>query len=451
MTRADDASGLTAPFISRDDLIATELAVGRDTDLVDVNALRKAAAAEVTAKTGQPTPPRQRKTRKNIRHARTREMLSRSRTACGGTKFEGSRAKQQRGISMQPFSYTSDPVRVLFGRGTLARIGEEVARLGKSRALLLSTPQQVADVRKLAATLGPVAVGVFSDATMHTPVEVTERAVALAASLKADCTIALGGGSTTGLGKAIALRTDMPQIVIPTTYAGSEATAIIGETRDGAKQTQRTLKVLPEVIVYDVDLTLSLPPNLTVTSGMNSIAHAIEALYAQDANPVTSLMAEECIRAVARALPRIAANPADAEARSDALYGAWLGGTCLNAVGMALHHKLCHTLGGTFDLPHAGVHTVIIPHATAYNAGAAPAVMAKIAAALGAETAAGGLYDLAASLKAPTSLEALGMKPGDLDRAADIAVKNPYWNPRPIDRAGIRALLEDAFHGRRPA
>ena len=182
--------------------------------------------------------------------------------------------------------------------------------------------------------------------------------------------MALGGGSTTGLGKAIALRTDLPQIVIPTTYAGSEATAIIGETKDGVKVTQRTLKVLPEVIVYDVDLNMTLPPALTATSGINAIAHAVEALYAQDQNPVTSLMAEEGIRALARALPVIVKEPGNVEARSDALYGAWLCGTCLNAVGMALHHKLCHTLGGSFDLPHAETHTVVLPHATAYNAAA---------------------------------------------------------------------------------
>ena len=352
---------------------------------------------------------------------------------------------------MTPFHFTSDPVRVIFGRGTLDKVGDEVRRLGRSRALLLSTPQQVGQVRDLAGRLGALAVGVFSDATMHTPVEVTERALAMVVELKADCTVALGGGSTTGLGKAIALRTDLPQIVIPTTYAGSEATAIIGETRDGVKATQRTLKVLPEVIVYDVDLTMTLPASMAATSGMNAIAHAIEALYAQDANPVTSLMAEECIRALARALPRIAANPGDLEARSDALYGAWLGGTCLNAVGMALHHKLCHTLGGSFDLPHAETHTVVIPHATAYNRVAAPAAMQRIAAALGAKDAAAGLFDLAVSLKAPTSLKSLGLREADLDRAADLAVKSPYWNPRPVDRAGIRALLDDAFHGRRPA
>jgi len=265
-----------------------------------------------------------------------------------------------------------------------------------------------------------------------------------------DCTVALGGGSTTGLGKAIALRTDLPQIVIPTTYAGSEATPILGETRDGLKTTQKSPKILPEVIVYDVDLTLTLPPGLSATSGMNAIAHAVEGLYTQDANPIVSLMAEEGIRALGAALPKIVRDPGDREARSDALYGAWLCGVVLGSVGMALHHKLCHTLGGTFDLPHAETHTVVLPHAAAYNAPAAPEAMARAARALGVKDAPQGLYDLAKGLGAPLALKDIGMPEAGLDRAADLAVANPYWNPRPIERAAIRALLDDAFHGRRP-
>jgi len=351
---------------------------------------------------------------------------------------------------MQPFQFTSDPVRVIFGRGTSSKVADEVRWLGCSRALVLSTPQQKADGERLAKSLGALCAGTFHDATMHTPTDVTERAMALVRELGVDCTVALGGGSTTGLGKAIALRTDLPQIVVPTTYAGSEATAIIGETKDGVKVTQRTLKVLPEVIVYDVDLNMTLPPALTATSGMNAIAHAVEALYAQDQNPVTSLMAEEGIRALARSLPAIVKEPGNVEARSDALYGAWLCGTCLNAVGMALHHKLCHTLGGSFDLPHAETHTVVLPHATAYNAAGAPEAMTRIAAALGAEDAAKGLFELSKRLGAPTSLQALGMKSDGIDKAADIAVRNPYWNPTPIDRDGIRRLVDNAFHGRAP-
>jgi maleylacetate reductase len=351
---------------------------------------------------------------------------------------------------MRPFGYTGLPVRVVFGHGTIGQVAGEVRRLGCRRALVLSTPPQRSDAERLAAQLGDLGAGLFAGAAMHTPIEVTEQVLGLVCDLGADCTVALGGGSTTGLGKAIALRTDLPQVVIPTTYAGSEATPILGETEAGRKTTQRNLKVLPEVIVYDVDLTLTLPPGLSVTSGMNAIAHAVEAFYAQDANPVISLLAEDGIAALARALPRIAREPADREARAEALYGAWACGTCLGSVGMALHHKLCHVLGGSFDLPHAETHTVVLPHALAYNALAAPEAMARVARALRVPEAAQGLFDLARDLGAPTTLREIGMPEHGLDQAADLAVAAPYWNPRAVERAAIRALLQDAFKGSPP-
>ncbi len=352
----------------------------------------------------------------------------------------------------RPFTYEALPQRVVFGWDTLDTVGAEVERLGCRRALVLSTPEQRGAAESLAARLGPLAAGIFTGAAMHTPVEVTERAMAAARDAGADCTVALGGGSTTGLGKAIALRTDLPQIVVPTTYAGSEATPILGETESGRKTTQRTMKVLPEVIVYDVALTLTLPPALTATSGMNAIAHAVEALYAKDGNPLISALAEQGIAALARALPRIMADPADRDARADALYGAWACGTCLGTVGMSLHHKLCHTLGGTFDLPHADTHTAVLPHATAYNSEAAADAMAAIARALGTTGgAAPALFDLARALGARTSLRDLGMPEDGLDRATDLAVASPYWNPRPVERHAVRALLDDAWNGRRPA
>jgi maleylacetate reductase len=351
---------------------------------------------------------------------------------------------------MQSFIYNGLPARIIFGTGTRAAVGDEMARLGCARALVLSTPGHAEAARALAATLGDKAAGLFARAAMHTPVGISEAAVAEARAVAADCTVALGGGSTTGLGKAIALRTDLPQIVIPTTYAGSEMTPIIGETAGGQKTTQRTLKVLPEVVIYDVDLTLTLPPKLSVTSGMNAIAHAVEALYAQDRNPIVSLMAEECVRALAGALPAVVRRPGDGEARSDALYGAWLGGACLGLVGMALHHKLAHVLGGSFDLPHAETHTVVLPHALAYNASAAEDAARRIAMALGTDDGARGLFDLAGKLGAPRSLRELGMPEDGIDRAADIAVQNPYWNPRPIERAAIRDLIARAWAGAPP-
>ncbi len=237
---------------------------------------------------------------------------------------------------------------------------------------------------------------------------------------------------------------------MPTSYAGSEMTSILGETRDGLKTTQSSPKILPETVIYDVDLTMTMPPSLSATSGLNAIAHAVEALYARDRNPIISLMAQEGIRSLARALPRIKTDANDIDARSGALYGAWLCGTCLGAVGMALHHKLCHTLGGTFNLPHAETHAVILPHAVAYNAPAVPQAMSEIAQALGADDAALGLFHLAGELGVRRSLREIGMREDDIDRAADLAVANPYWNPRPVEHGGLRRLIARAWAGASP-
>ncbi len=259
-----------------------------------------------------------------------------------------------------------------------------------------------------------------------------------------------GGGSTTGLGKAIALDSGLPIIAIPTTYAGSEMTPIYGLTEDGIKRTGRDPKVLPRTVIYDPELTLTLPLALTVTSAINAIAHAAEGLYAADGNPIIALLAEEGIRACAAALPLLLKDQRNLAARSDALYGAWLCGSVLGAASMGLHHKLCHTLGGTFNLPHAEVHTAILPHALAYNSAHAPEAMRRIARALGTERAAPGVFDLAQRHGAAVGLRDLGMPADGLDRAADLAVQNQYPNPRALERGAIRALLQDAFDGKRP-
>lgn len=352
---------------------------------------------------------------------------------------------------MQPFTYNANPARVIFGQSTLHRLPEEIGRLKARRALILSTPEQAVEAARVAALIGDAAAGLFCEARMHTPTDVTARALREAERLSADVLIAIGGGSTTGLGKAIAYRTDLPQIVIPTTYAGSEATPILGETENGVKRTMSDPKILPEVILYDVDLTLGLPVAMSVTSGLNAIAHAVEALYARERNPVISLLAEDGIRAIARALPAIAMTPGDIGARSEALYGAWACGVCLGSVGMALHHKICHTLGGLFNLPHAQLHTAVLPHAVAYNAVAAPEAMQRLASVLENDDVAGALYDLAAGLGATMALRDLGMPSDGIDRAIEQALANPYWNPRPIEEAPLRQLMEAAFAGRRPA
>ena len=352
---------------------------------------------------------------------------------------------------MLRFTYEALPARVIFGAGSLDRLPEEVQRLGASRALVLSTPEQRIQAGAVARQLGAHAAGIFDKAVMHVPIATAEAAREEAKRLEADCCVAVGGGSTTGLAKAIALVSELPIIAVPTTYAGSEMTPIWGLTEGGIKKTGRNPRVLPRAVIYDPNLTTTMPAMLSATSGMNAIAHCVEALYAEDANPVISLMAEEGIRALAASLPSVVRNPCDIGARSQALYGAWLAGTSLGAVGMALHHKLCHVLGGTFNLPHAEVHTVVLPYAVAYNASAAPDAIAIVARALRAENAAAGLFALSSSMDAPTALSKIGMQENALDRAADLAVENPYYNPRPLTREGIRALLEDAFAGRPPA
>lgn len=352
-------------------------------------------------------------------------------------------------MTIENFVYLGNPARVIFGSGTVHQLSAEIERLGACRALVLSTPVQTKDAADLAERLGPVAVGSFDGAVMHTPVDVSEEATRLARELKADVVVAIGGGSTTGLSKAIALRTDLPQIIIPTTYAGSEMTPILGETADGVKRTQTTQKVLPEVVIYDVDFTLSLPASLSGTSGVNAIAHAVEALYAKDRNPIISALALEAIAALHRALPVIAKDASNRDARTDALYGAWLCGVCLGAVGMALHHKLCHTLGGSFDLPHAETHTVILPHALAFNAPAIPDVMEKLEQCLGGEPS-HVLFELTRTIGAPASLGALGMPHEGIERATSLALSNPYWNPRPLERTAIHDLIARAHAGAAP-
>ena len=351
---------------------------------------------------------------------------------------------------MRAFVYTSQPSRVVFRAGALDDLGAEIERLGAHRALVLSTPEQRASAEDVSKRLGARSAGIYDKAVMHVPIETAEAAREMAKSSNADCCVAIGGGSTIGLGKAIALTSDLPILAIPTTFAGSEMTPIYGITEQGQKKTGRDARVLPKTVIYDPLLIMTLPVRIAGPSGMNAIAHCVEALYAPDGNPITSLMAEEGIRTLASSLPLMVMEPQNLEARADALYGAWLSGACLGNVGMALHHKLCHTLGGSYDLPHAQTHTVVLPHAVHYNRDAAPKAMIRITLALEGADPAGGLYDLAKAIGAPVALRDLGMKESALDEAAQLAIRNPYFNPRPVERVAIRQLLQDAWEGNRP-
>ena len=353
---------------------------------------------------------------------------------------------------MQSFLYEVQAARVNFGVGKMKEVSSELNLIGAKRALIISTPGQQRLAVQVSDILGDLCVGIHAKAVQHVPMETVETSLELVRELDIDSLVPVGGGSSIGLAKAIALYTSLPIVAIPTTYAGSEMTPIWGTTEKGMKKTGKDSVVKPKTVIYDPELTVKLPARVTVTSGMNAIAHCVEALYSENANPIISLLAQDGIRALRSSLPAILANPQDLEAHSKALYGCWLGGTVLGSVGMALHHKLCHVLGGRYNLPHAETHSVILPYVIWYNAAYATEAIQAIARVIGTDgnDVAGALFDLTTSLGVPTSLAEIGMTHSDLDEAAEQATKNPYYNPRPIDQQSIRQLLEYAFAGKRP-
>lgn len=339
---------------------------------------------------------------------------------------------------------------VAFGAGLRTRIKQFATAAGCKRIMILTTPHQSDLGLEMAETLGEMASGIFSKAAMHTPTDITEEALVHLRDTGADSVLAAGGGSTIGLGKALALMTGITQIALPTTYAGSECTPILGQTENGVKTTMSNPKLRPGIVLYDAELVATLPVPMTVTSALNAMAHAVEALYARDRSEASTVLALEGLSAFRQSLPAVIAHPTNLAARTATQEGAWACGTVLGQVGMALHHKLCHTLGGSLNLPHAETHAIILPHATAYNLAAAEAELAAVATMFGQADAARGLWEFARSLGAPTALKDLGVAEADLDRLAELATTNPYWNPREITRDGIRALLGRAWEGAAP-
>lgn len=355
------------------------------------------------------------------------------------------------GLDMRDFTYQGLASRVVFGQGTVSALKREVDALGCRRVLVVTTPQQAADAERAKDRLGELVAVTFTGAAMHTPTDVTARVLELVRTYAVDGVVAIGGGSSIGLSKAVALNTDLPQLVVPTTYAGSEMTPILGQTENGVKTTQRSLKILPETVIYDVDLTLTLPPLMSVASGLNAMAHAAEALYAPDTNPVVSLMATEGMAALYKGLPLIKKDPSNLEARTQALYGSWLCGICLASTAMGLHHKLCHTLGGALNLPHAETHAVVLPHALAYNAPGITDAVKAMQGALGGGDVSAMLFDVAKDSGAPFALRDLGMKEADIDLVVQAVMSKPYANPVALNAAGIDKLLRDAWAGVRPS
>ena len=348
------------------------------------------------------------------------------------------------------FVFDSRIPRVVFGFGTILSLETELQKLGVSAPLLLSTTRG-ALAFKSAIGFRPALAGLFDGAVMHTPVQVSQAALDLAVSIKADGFISFGGGSAIGLGKILSLRTRLPHLAIPTTYSGSEMTSLVGETRDGRKHTTRDPQLLPGTVIYDVDQTLDLPLLTSVMSAMNGIAHGIEAMYAQNCSPLVSTIAESGVRSLGVALQHLTTSGfADRESRKEALYGAWLCGLCLNASGIALHHKLCHEIGGSFDLPHAATHTIVLPHALAYNAPAVPEAYGRMQRALSHEAPERRLFDLAQVEGLPRSLRQLGMPQSGVEQTVQRVLESPYWNPRKLEAAPLRQLLDRAYEGAPP-
>jgi maleylacetate reductase len=345
------------------------------------------------------------------------------------------------------FVYDALPGRVVFGVGSVEHLGEEVDRLGAGRVLAIAGKRAIDG---LVERLGGRWAASFTDVQQHVPVEAAARAVAAASEAGADCLVAMGGGSATGMAKAVALERQVPIVAVPTTYAGSEVTPIYGLTGPEGKRTGRDPRVLPRTVVYDPALTTGLPAQVTGPSGMNALAHCVEALYAPGANPITSLLAEEGARALHRGLPGAVADPGDLAARSDALLGAWLAGTALAAAGIGIHHQLCHLLGGAYRLPHAELHAVVLPHAVHFVAPAARPQLARLAGSLGVDDVAGGIWDLGRRLGTPASLAELGLAEAELDRAAEQAVARVVQTPRRAGVSELRALLQAAWQGGRP-
>ena len=350
------------------------------------------------------------------------------------------------------FSYEALPGRVVSAPGALGDVGDEVTRLGGARVFLIvdNSAQPYGDA--VARQLGERLAARWNEAVQHVPAELAERALAAALEARADIIVSIGGGSATGLAKMIALDTKLAIIAVPTTYAGSEMTPIYGSTGDRHKRVGKSLDVLPKTVIYDPLLTLGLPARVTGPSAFNAIAHSVEALWMPQANPITSAIAIEGVRAIAGSLARVMNNPGDVDARSELQYGACLSGMSLAQTGTGLHHKLCHILGGTFNLVHADTHSVILPHALRFNASAIPNELPRLAAALGVEDndAAGALLDLAKASGVPTSLAELGLQRNDLGEAADRAAAEITANPVPVDRDALLHLLQAAFDGSRP-
>jgi alcohol dehydrogenase class IV len=340
--------------------------------------------------------------------------------------------------------------RVCFGSGeAAAHLATEVTDLNASRVMLIASKREMDIADGITKDL-PVAIR-HDNVVMHVPVELAERARDAATRANVDALVSVGGGSATGLAKAIALTTGLPVVAVPTTYAGSEATAVWGLTEGSRKTTGTDPRVLPKVIVYDATLTLTLPVPISVASGLNALAHCVDAMWAPKADPINAAFAAEGIRSLAAGLPRVVTDPFDLNGREMALYASYLSAVAFASAGSALHHKICHVLGGAYNLPHAQTHAIVLPYVLAFNGPAAPEAEHRIAAAFGTNRAIDGLEDLRRELGAPHALRDYGFAEDAIPEAAEaILPAVPPGNPRPVTVADLERLLRAAWSGTDP-
>ncbi|MFC4464592.1 maleylacetate reductase [Streptomyces xiangluensis] len=348
------------------------------------------------------------------------------------------------------FAHETLPQRVVFAPNEAAgAIGDEVTRLGAERVMVITAPSSASLADALTDALR--VAHVHDEVVAHVPVEVAERAREAAAKPRADALVSVGGGSATGLAKAVAVTAGLPVIAVPTTYAGSEATDVWGLTRGTTKTTGVDAKALPRAIVYDASLLRTLPVERSVASGLTALAHCVDAMWGPHADPIDRVLTGEAMRGLQQGLPAVKADPGGVKGHEQSLYGAYLAAVAFASAGSGLHHKICHVLGGMFHLPHAQTHAVVLPHVLALNTAHAPEAERRIAAAFASPNATEGLAALRARLDAPTALRDYGTPEDGITKAVDaIFAAAPSNNPAPLTPAKLTALLRAAWEGAVP-
>jgi maleylacetate reductase len=355
-------------------------------------------------------------------------------------------------VRMPPaFARTALPGRIVFGDGALGRLGDELDQRDLRGAMLIAVDYDARLAQRGRAAVGERVRLSWGEVRQHVPRELADRATAAAVDAGVDVLVAIGGGSTTGLGKAVAVSTGLPLAVVPTTYAGSEMTPIYGLTSDGDKKTARDARALPCIVVYDPRLLTTLPAAVVGPSGLNALAHCAEALWAANADPITDAVALDGARRLKRYLPAAYASD-DPAVRGHVLIAAGQAGLALGTVGTSLHHALCHLLGGMFDTPHAETHAIMLPYVVSYLKPAVPEAARRLAQALDTteDDLAVSIWSLAQSVGTPAGLRSIGIREEQVTAITRAALERNLPSPRPLEYDPLHAALHAAWTGQPP-